>query len=572
MTVTSPGRDTDAGAPARVDDLTARVEAVRLLVEAGTGVLPEQRLDPARDLVERAGQRLALSRDHTVVALAGATGGGKSSLFNCLARNDLSPVGVRRPTTSQAYACVWGGAGTGLLDWLKVPAGHRHAARGAGHGRDQQPLRGLVLVDLPDIDSVHQAHQVEVDRLLALVDVMVWVADPQKYADALLHERYLRRYARHQGVTVVVLNQADRLAPADTARCLADLRRLLAEDGMPEVPVLATSAAPAGQPPAAHLPAEHPAAEQPSAALAAEPDAGVAALRAVLATAVAGRQAWLHRLGADLDRTGTDLADLAGDPVPAPAGTGRDELVAALAAATGVDVVAQAAAGSYARQAHLALGSPVLRLWRRRRRDPLARLRLDGPDRPLILPPPARTQPAAAALAARTVAAQAGTGLPEPWRGAVATAVQDRLGELPAALDRAIAGTDLGVGRPRWWWRLVGGWQWLLTLCVAAGLGWLAVRLILIGLGAPAQAAPTGAGLPVPALLLVGGLAGAAVTTALVGPAIAAGTRRAHARARARLLDAVGGVADALLLVPVQDLLSRYARVRESITRLRREW
>jgi len=62
------------------------------------------------------------------------------------------------------------------------------------------------------------------------------------------------------------------------------------------------------------------------------------------------------------------------------------------------------------------------------------------------------------------------------------------------------------------------------------------------------------------------------VTTALVGPAIAAGTRRAHARARARLLDAVGGVADALLLAPVQDLLSRYARVRESITRLRREW
>ena len=62
----------------------------------------------AHTLVERAGARLALSRDHTVVALAGATGSGKSSLFNALARLELSPVGVRRPTTGVAHACVWG--------------------------------------------------------------------------------------------------------------------------------------------------------------------------------------------------------------------------------------------------------------------------------------------------------------------------------------------------------------------------------------------------------------------------------------------------------------------------------
>ena len=42
---------------------------------------------------------------------------------------------------------------------------------------------------------------------------------------------------------VVVLNQADRLPPTP-ARAVADLRRLLAEDGLAGVPVLPTSATP----------------------------------------------------------------------------------------------------------------------------------------------------------------------------------------------------------------------------------------------------------------------------------------------------------------------------------------
>ena len=70
----------------------------------------------------RAGERLRLSGEHTVVALAGSTGSGKSSLFNALAGADLSPVGVRRPTTSKAHASVWGAEGAApLVQWLGVP-------------------------------------------------------------------------------------------------------------------------------------------------------------------------------------------------------------------------------------------------------------------------------------------------------------------------------------------------------------------------------------------------------------------------------------------------------------------
>ena len=100
----------------------------------------------------------------------------------------------------------------------------------------------MVLLDLPDHDSTELSHRLEVDRLVQLVDVLVWVVDPQKYADAALHDRYLRPLASHADVMMVVLNQADRLTEADRERCLADLRRLLAAEELPSVPVLAASA------------------------------------------------------------------------------------------------------------------------------------------------------------------------------------------------------------------------------------------------------------------------------------------------------------------------------------------
>ena len=174
---------------------------------------------------------------------------------------------MRRPTTGVAHAVVWDAAGAGpLLDWLEIP--RRHALE------PQDDLRGLVLLDLPDHDSTEVAHRLEVDRLVAMVDVLVWVLDPQKYADAAIHDRYLRPLARHGDVMVVVLNQVDRLAPTDIPGTVADVRRLLTDDGLPDVPVLAVSAT-AGT--------------------------GLDRLRDVLTGAVAAHRAALRRIAADLD-------------------------------------------------------------------------------------------------------------------------------------------------------------------------------------------------------------------------------------------------------------------------------
>ena len=59
-------------------------------------------------------------------------------------------------------------------------------------------MRGVVLLDLPDHDSTEVSHHLEVDRLVQLADMLVWVLDPQKYADAAIHDRFLKPLAGHQ--------------------------------------------------------------------------------------------------------------------------------------------------------------------------------------------------------------------------------------------------------------------------------------------------------------------------------------------------------------------------------------
>ena len=87
-----------------VDHLRALGEAVELC----EGRVDSEPLTEARRVVDQADRRLAMSGSATVVALAGATGSGKSSIFNALSDTTLATVGVRRPTTAHAMASSWG--------------------------------------------------------------------------------------------------------------------------------------------------------------------------------------------------------------------------------------------------------------------------------------------------------------------------------------------------------------------------------------------------------------------------------------------------------------------------------
>ena len=212
--------------------------------EAARGRLDDHVVDDVQAAVARVATRLGLTADHTVVALAGATGSGKSSTFNALAGVELSSVGVRRPTTSWATACVWGKEGADeLLDYLDIAPRHQVMRDSLlDLGKEDSALQGVVLLDLPDHDSTEVSHHLEVDRLIELADLMVWVLDPQKYADAAVHDRYLAPLATHQDVMLVVLNHIDEVPVDRRESMMADVRRLVDADGLIGVPVLATSA------------------------------------------------------------------------------------------------------------------------------------------------------------------------------------------------------------------------------------------------------------------------------------------------------------------------------------------
>ncbi len=548
-------RSTASGARAgRALDVAARAQALSEALDAGGHRLDPAAARTARTLVGKVDERVRLSADHTVVALAGATGSGKSSLFNALSRLDIATVGVRRPTTSTASACVWGADGAQpLLEWLGVPRQHR-VSRESALGAGDDELHGLVLLDLPDHDSTEVSHRLEVDRLVELVDVLVWVTDPQKYADAAMHRRYLARLAGHDAVVVVVLNHADRLAPKELAACVRDLERLLAADGLTGVDVVATSAA------TGH---------------------GVIALRQELAEAVGRRTAWRQRLAADLTSAAAELREGVADSEPEPGALARRTgLVDALVDAAGVGTVVRAVEQDYVRGATAAAGWPVTRWVGRLRPDPLRRLRVDRSQdsraaeaeleqavRRTSLPRPTPAQRSRVELATRRVSDGASEGLPERWADAVRSAAQPAPDDLGDALDQAVVRTDLGLRRPAWW-RVLGAVQWLLALAAVVGLVWLVALAVMGWLRLPEPATPYLGPLPWPTLLLVGGLVLGALLAAVVRAVAGPASRRRGERVRRRLADAVAAVARERVLAPVEAVLADHRATREALHRV----
>ncbi len=527
-------------------DLDDRVAAVRRAVELADGRLPAGDVAAARAVSLHVDQRLGHGLEHTVVALAGATGSGKSSLFNALSGLDLSAVAARRPTTAETHACVWGDADAGpLLDWLGV--GRRHLARSpdpaAATAVVDAAADGLVLLDLPDFDSTAAEHRLVVDRLVAVVDLLVWVLDPQKYADAVLHDRYLRPLAGHREVMLFALNQADLLDPRATAACLADLRRLLADDGVTDVPILAVSAR-SGQ--------------------------GLDELHDNILERVAARRAAVARLTADVASAAGRLAQPC-EHLPRSGSVGRAErgrLLDALAGAAGVDVVTAAVARQHRQQAAGATGWPFTRWARRIRPNPLRRLHLQasgGSGAHTSLPPASAASRAMVSRALRGAADAAAGDLPAPWPALVRDAAIRSEERLPDDLDRAVAGTDLGAARRPRWWALVAWLQKALAATMLAGAVWLVVLAVFGYLRLPEPPTPDVGRVPLPTLLLVGGL-GAGLFLAGLSRLIArSASRRRATVARRRLLAAVEAVAEDRVLAPLRQELEDIHELCESL-------
>ncbi len=308
---------TDSVRGERTAALLARSGQLRAALELAGDRLDQDVAAQARAVLTRIDERLALGVDHTVVALAGGTGSGKSSLFNAVSGLQLADVGARRPTTAEITACVWGSQADELLAWLGVGVGHSMQRESLLDADDEAALRGLILLDLPDHDSVEAAHRAVVDRLVPQADLVIWVVDPQKYADDALHRRYLQRLSGQDAELLVVLNQVDTLPDDQRGAVVADLGRLLAEDGLPDVPVLVTSTR-TGQ--------------------------GVGELRDLLIAAVATRAAAARRAAAGLAAAAREVIAATG---PEPDGAPLDvaPVVDRLAEAAGVLAAPDGGAG-----------------------------------------------------------------------------------------------------------------------------------------------------------------------------------------------------------------------------------
>jgi hypothetical protein len=446
---------------------------------------------------------------------------------------------MRRPTTGVAHAALWGPAHAGgLLDWLDVP--RRHLVDPSSGALD-----GLVLLDLPDVDSVEHSHRLEADRLVERVDLLVWVLDPQKYADAAVHDRYLSPLAGHADVMLVVLNQVDRLSPAARAGCLADLGRLLDGEGLGEVPVVAASA---------------------------RTGEGLDGLRSELARRVAAKRAAVQRLEADLVTAAETLDEGCGGSASGVGQVERESLVRALSDAAGADLVVDAVAANHRLRAGQATGWPFTRWVSRIRPDPARRFRLRAAPSELVrtsLPGPSAVQRARVDSALRELGEHASGGLPDPWPVVVRGAATSARSELPDLLDRAVAGTDLEIGRRPAWWRLVGLLQLLLAVVALAGALWLAALFGIAWLQLPEPPLPHVGSLPLPTVLLVGGAVLGVVLGVMSGAVAEAGARASAQRVRRRLEERVRAVADDAVVTPVERELEVHTRLCRALERVR---
>jgi hypothetical protein len=542
-------------------DLDACVRALEGVAEAA-GALG---LDagPARATAQRTRRRLGFPGTAFVLALAGGTGSGKSSMLNALAGTTVSPVGAVRPVTGEPVAWVpadQAGELRPLLEWIGVERVVTH--------RDQR-FDDLCLIDLPDYDSVERGHRARVDEVLPKVDAVCWVLDPQKYNDRVLHEDYLRPLAHHAERALFAVNRSDTVGREAAVRELvADVRRTLAADGISRRPVFAVAAAPADGQGTGEL----------------------EALRDWLAERMEAKAIVVERLAADCLAAGEALAvqaGLAGEGAGRPLAdakalqAARQRSVAAARSAVDVAGVRTACLRRVRAEARATGAGPFGRMlgW-------LASRRRGGavdPGRSVDPVAYARGWRQRATLArtvnpARELVRQAAAAAPAPLRASMMRRVSSNRLEarLGAAVDDAVAAAVAEDSRvPRsWLWPLIGVLQAITLGAVLLGLGWLVVLWLAGQAGADLPRLPTLWGVPLPLVLIGGGVvAGLVLGRLLEASAVVVGQRWARRLTR-RLDRAVSAEMDRELRRPLSEieatrseLLARLGDLRAAATR-----
>lgn len=608
-------------APRAVSTFARAVASLNDALDYGRDRLPEPVVLEASEALERLSRRRELSTEHTIIGFFGATGSGKSTLFNAVAGYPIARSAPTRPTTSAVQAAVWCAEDSDeLLDWLgienrvypqstefirdverqtpnaasaqpapnavtePVPGLFNRIRRMVGRGETRTRTGGLILLDMPDFDSVTTANRELAARMMRYVDVLVWVVDPQKYADAVIHSEFMVPLAASGAQTLCVLNQADKLAPSEVPAVLASLTHLMQTEGTDR-----------------HLLA-------PPLALSARTGEGMDALRDLLAQVAAAKSASLQSTDAQLYAIASELRAYAGGEgttlTGADALTAERELTQACYDASPATQVLEAATESYRRAARTRTGWIATRWMGRLKADPLRRLHLgtgssgkngtkseakngrkkgteasnpgmlgepaqeSAPE--LVapsLPPLSAAQKANMANAVRRYGSRMGQNVGEPWKRSLGEAALSQESELPTLIERDIARIDYTRGRQRAPWTVFNVLQWLALLSALAGVAWLT---LIAGLGylqiqLPPPPAPEGFPVPLPTLLVILGVLLGIAAAGLGRLLTAWGARHYARRLRVRLNAGVEGAVRSCVIEPVQAEAQRLQAYRSAL-------
>lgn len=516
---------------ATLDDAIAAANALGLDVRAAV-----ETRDTAR-------ARLGFPSSAYVLALAGGTGVGKSTLLNAIAGDDVSAAGARRPTTSEAVAWVPSSRRrelAGLLGWLGIAELHEHAG---------DAFADVAVLDLPDFDSVALEHRERVDALLPRVDAVAWVVDPEKYMDGVMHGGYLQEYAPRIRRQIVVLNRSDLLSPGDARRVAEDMRDQLRRDGARGVEVVVTRAR--------------------------DGAGGIAELRAWLESEVDAKRVVTARVAAEARAAVRDLAAGAGvvDTIPAPLidPARRERTLSAVGRAAlavidiaGLERQAVAATRFAARRRgagplrHVTSG--VYRLIGRARAaaDPegfLKRWRLRGSLAPATEP-------------LRELVTSTLASVPASLRGGLAqlsasSSLERRLAE---TIDRAVTAEAADFRVPTsGMWSVIGAAQYVVTAALVFGMLWFASLFVIHDAPVGAIGVPYLGPVPTPVALLAAALLAGYVLAKLLQLHAGWLGRRWARRVGARVTGAVRERIADELLVPLEQFDASRGALRAAV-------
>jgi len=424
--------------------------------------------------------RLGFPSSAYVLALAGGTGVGKSTLLNAIAGDEVSLAGARRPTTSEAIAWLPSSRRhelAGLLQWLGISEVREHEGGALGD---------VAVLDLPDFDSIATEHRERVDALLPRVDAVAWIVDPEKYMDQVMHGGYLRQFAPRIRRQIVVLNRSDLLSPEDARRVADDMRDQLGRDGAGSIDVVVTRArAGAG---------------------------GVAELREWLESAVEAKRVVIARVAAEARGAVRDLAAdagvVGGSVSPVVESARRERALDSVARGTlalidiaGLERQAVAATRFAARRRGAGplrhLTSAIYRLTGRARAsaDPagfLTRWQLRGSLAPAVEP-------------LRELVTSTLPSVPAPLRRPLAAltapvALENRLAQ---TIDRSIAVEATGFQAPTSaLWSVIGAAQYAVTALLIFSVLWFASLFVIHDAPVSAVSVPYLGFVPTPVVLL----------------------------------------------------------------------